>query len=390
MSEQIPAGWYPDPQDTTSEPRPERWWDGRGWTATTRPGPATQPGPRPESTADQQVLVGEVLSGGPTVRYPELPVADAGTGYGPGVPHTRRKPPKTVAIAATVAALAGLAVGSGVTYLAMDHKSNPTAAAHPARAKRGNGFGGPGLNGGGPGLNGGGSNGGGPGLNGGGSSNGGGPGLNGGGSNGGSPGLGGGPGGGGGSNGGGLGGGPGGGGGLGGGSTGKVAVDIVNGISLPVPSGWKGGTTDNGFAGLIIGSYTCADGQNTCTLGGVTTGRLDGTDPKAAAEQDIAAAAKESYGTIKGHQELKSEAVTVNGSSGYLVRWKVSAQQGNDGYVETVVFPGGNGKSLASVHLGFDIADKAPSVDQMDSIVNGITAYTGGRGNGGPATGTSA
>ncbi|MDR3033090.1 MAG: DUF2510 domain-containing protein, partial [Kitasatospora sp.] len=41
MSEQqIPAGWYPDPVDTDSDPRPQRWWDGKGWTAETRPAPA--------------------------------------------------------------------------------------------------------------------------------------------------------------------------------------------------------------------------------------------------------------------------------------------------------------------------------------------------------------
>ncbi|KJK55704.1 hypothetical protein UK12_27110 [Saccharothrix sp. ST-888] len=269
-------------------------------------------------------------------------------------------------MAATVAALAGLAVGSGVTYLLTDHGSSSTTA-QPNRGKQGKRFGGPGLNGGG--ANGGGANGG---SNDGSGGLGGGGGSNGGGSNGGGGGLG------------------GGGGSNGSGSVGGAAVDMVNGISIPVPSGWTGSTTSDGFAGLTVGSYTCADGKNNCSLGGVTTGHLDGTDPKAAAEQDIATAAKDSYGAIKGHQELKSGAVTVNGRSGYLVRWKVSAPQGNDGYVESVAFPSADGKSLVSVHLGFDVADKAPSVDQMDSIVSSITTFTGSLGSlGGGATGGS-
>lgn len=50
MSEQIPAGWYPDPQATA--PGAERWWNGGHWTAHTRrtdllppsqAGPATDP-----------------------------------------------------------------------------------------------------------------------------------------------------------------------------------------------------------------------------------------------------------------------------------------------------------------------------------------------------------
>jgi len=345
VSEQIPAGWYPDPQDTTSDPRPQRWWDGKGWTAGTRPAPGDAPAPATEAgTADTKVLEGEVLQSGPTVRCPELPPVGAEPGAAPAA---RRKLPKPVVVAATIAALAGLAVGSGITYLAMDGSSDTKSVqqgdGRPGYRFGGNGgegFGGPGGQGG----NGGGSNGG---------------------SNDGSNGSGGGP------------------------STDGVAVDAVNRISLPVPAGWSGGTTNSGFAALSIGSYSCAGGSGECSLGGVVTGRLKGTDAKQAAQQDIAAAAKESYGDIKSHEELKSEAVTVNGRSGYLVRWKVDAPQGNDGYVETVVFPTANGKSLISVRLGFDIDSKAPKVDQMDTIVKSITDYTG-KGLGGASGGTKA
>ncbi len=43
MSEQSPAGWYPDPSDESAQ----RWWDGQRWTAVTRPAGTTGPDPDP-------------------------------------------------------------------------------------------------------------------------------------------------------------------------------------------------------------------------------------------------------------------------------------------------------------------------------------------------------
>ncbi|MFH9351033.1 DUF2510 domain-containing protein [Kitasatospora sp. NPDC017646] len=348
MSEQIPAGWYPDPKDTTSDPRPQRWWDGKGWTADTRPAPSDAPQPEPPAaaapgpgTAEQpRVLEGEVLDSGPTVRYPEPP--PFGTAYGaPAQPPRKawRKPSRLV-VATAVAAVLGLGAGSGITYLAMDGKHDggsqrSAARVQPAPKDGGDGlFGFPGLGGG----NGGGTGGGNGGGNGGGGGNGSGkarPGAN-------------------------------------------KAIDMVNGLVLPVPSGWQAGTTDDGYAALTVGDYKCPDGK-ACSLGGANTGRIDGggTDAQAAAKADIDKAAKDAYGDITGHQELKSEAVKVNGQDGYLVRWKVNAAKGNNGYVETVVFPSTDGKNLVSVHFGFDIADKAPDVGVMDTIVKGIADFKG-------------
>ncbi|WP_457031858.1 DUF2510 domain-containing protein [Kitasatospora sp. P5_F3] len=312
MSEQIPAGWYPDPQDTTTDPRPQRWWDGQGWTANTRPAPADSPeGPK--------VLEGEVLESG-TVRYPEPPaqVADAAP--------ARRKLPKPVLAAVAVAALAGLLVGSGITYLAMDGKSDRRSA-QKVRPEFRPGGGGDSAEGGDGTAK--------PEAPGGKSRNSG------------------------------------------------LAVDAVNRISLSIPTGWTGGTTKAGYAGLSVGSYTCASGSGDCSLGGVSTGQLKGTDVKQAAEQDITTAAEDSYGKIKSHEQLKSEPIAIDGRDGWLVRWKVDAPEGNDGYVQTVVFPTAEGKALASVHLGFDIDDKAPQLTQMDKIVESIKAFTGKLGEGG-------
>ncbi|WP_051834185.1 DUF2510 domain-containing protein [Streptomyces pyridomyceticus] len=369
MSEQIPAGWYPDPKDTTGDPRTQRWWDGKGWTADTRPAPSDAPAPQapaagepgPGATERPTVLEGEVLESGPTVRYPEPP--PFGTAYGsPAAPprKTWRKPSKLV-VATAVAALLGLGAGSGITYLAMDgHGDRGKHAARPApQGGYGpwNGF--PGL--GDPGGNG--DNGGSGGKGGGGSGDGKGSGKA-------RPGAG-------------------------------QAIDAVNRLTLPVPSGWQATTAGDGYAVITVGSYTCADGSDNCTLGGVNTGRITdgGTDAQAAAKADIAKAAKESYGDINGHQELKSEAVKVDGRNGYLVRWKVDAPKGNNGYVQTVVFPSADGKALVSVHFGFDIADKAPDVAVMDTIVKGITDYKGkipsipglpGSGSGSSGSGGSA
>jgi hypothetical protein len=311
VSEQIPAGWYPDPQDTTTDPRPQRWWDGQGWTASARPAPADSPEEGPK------VLEGEVLESGPTVRYPEPPpFAPVG-----GATPPRRKPARPVLVAVAVAALAGLLVGSGVTYLAMDGKSERRSA-HQVRPDVRPGGGGDRAEGG-EGVPKAPDTPGGKGRNSG------------------------------------------------------LAVDAVNRISLAVPTGWTGGTTKAGYAGLSIGSYSCASGGGECSLGGVSTGQLKGTDVKQAAEQDIATAAEESYGKIKSHEQLKSEPIAVDGRDGYLIRWKVDAPEGNDGYVETVVFPTADGKALASVHLGFDIDEKAPKLTQMDTIVESIKPFSG-------------
>ena len=391
----IPAGWYPDPQDTTSDPRPERWWDGTGWTATTRPGTRnSEDDTAVLSGGPATVIEGEVLQSGPAVRFPEPPTeavppvdvlsgghAEGGVDWSQPVarkPSLLKRISRPVLVTAAVAGLLGLAVGSGVTYLAVHKDGNQQSVASqqqnpvPPGHKRGGGTG-SGSTGGVPGF---------PGTSGGAGASGGGsgalPGI---------PGL----------------GGSGGGGGLGGLGS-NQAIDLNNKIVLPVPSGWTGGTGNDGSAVLTIGSYTCPGASSgggsggsggssgstaTCSLGGANTGQLQGTDVAAAAKADITAAANESYPNSKGHTELESQAVTVDGRSGYLVRWKVSASQGNDGYVETVVFPSSTSGTLITLHLGFDIAAKAPDVSVMDTIVSGVTDFTGSITGGGSAGGSA-
>ena len=118
---------------------------------------------------------------------------------------------------------------------------------------------------------------------------------------------------------------------------------------------------------MTTGEYACpGDEAQTCVRGGVFSApaqalKVEATTAKAAAEADIKANAEESYGEkiyggITSHEELRSEAVTVAGQKGYLVRWKVVTKNGDDGYVESLAFPSPNVKSmLVVVRSGFDI-----------------------------------
>ncbi|WP_160311614.1 DUF2510 domain-containing protein [Streptacidiphilus melanogenes] len=273
------------------------------------------------------------------------------SGEPPAAKPVRRPGPLLVG---AVAAVVGMGVGSLVTYFAMDGNGQSSTAASTRPFAGGgnqNQNGGDGLNPFGGGGNGGNQNGGGSQKGGGGSGSG-------------------------------------------------LAVDVVDGVSIPLPSGWTGGTTTDGHASGSFGSYTCAgssgssggSGASTCSYAGADTETLKtpvSTGAQTAAEQDITAAVKESYGDVTGHQVLQEKAVTVAGRSGYLVRWQVDAKVGNNGTVETVVFPDKAGDKLIALHLGFDIASKAPSVSVMDQIVSGVTDFSGGSLGGGQAPGTS-
>ncbi|MET7447624.1 DUF2510 domain-containing protein [Streptomyces sp. NPDC005508] len=172
------------------------------------------------------------------------------------------------------------------------------------------------------------------------------------------------------------------------------ATDAASGISLPVPDGWTGQSGPIG-AGVTTGEYACpGDEAQTCVRGGVFSApaqalKVEATTARAAAEADIKANAEESYGEeiyggITSHEELKSEAVTVAGQKGYLVRWKVVTKNGDDGYVESLAFPSPNVKSmLVVVRSGFDINAKAPKLSVLDDITQGIKEAAGsGSGSG--------
>ncbi|MFF3482951.1 DUF2510 domain-containing protein [Streptomyces sp. NPDC002701] len=171
------------------------------------------------------------------------------------------------------------------------------------------------------------------------------------------------------------------------------AADPVNGISLPVPDDWSGSTIQVGAQVTSEDSYKCpGDTSATCTRGGAYSApalalELKATTAEAAAKEDIAKNAEESYGGksyggITSHDELSSKAVTVAGQKGYAVRWKVVTSKGADGYVESLVFPApADAERLVVVRFGLDVGAGAPKQSVIDDITKGIKE-SGGGGNG--------
>lgn len=178
------------------------------------------------------------------------------------------------------------------------------------------------------------------------------------------------------------------------------AVDAYDGISLPVLADWTGTSGSNGIgANVVTGGYPCpGDSSQDCVRGGAFAEpaqalKLTSTTAEAAAKEDIAPNAANSYstdiyGATTSHQQVLSAPVTVAGQQGYLVRWKLATKSGTNGYVESLVFPSpSNAKHLVVVRFGFDIGPQAPGVDVMDRITQGIKADSSGGTPGTPGTG---
>jgi hypothetical protein len=163
------------------------------------------------------------------------------------------------------------------------------------------------------------------------------------------------------------------------------ATDASTGISLPVPDGWTGQSALIG-ASVSTGSYTCpADASQKCERGGAFVApaqalKITAKTAETAAKADISVNATSSYGgkaygAITSHEQLKSEAVTVAGRKGYLVRWKVVTKEGDDGYVQSLAFASPRSADmLVVVRSGFDVSPKAPALSVMDEITKGIKA----------------
>ncbi|MGP4049822.1 DUF2510 domain-containing protein [Streptomyces sp. 2A115] len=315
MTQATPPGWYPDPGQTDNGPATQRWWDGRTWTDQTRPA---------ESAA---------AAWGPPMHSPG---AGPYPGAQPGGP--RRGVRTAIAAAVAVAVLAG--IGGGVYALTANDGSDgggqdnarpaPTRSDGP-QGQDGGGQGGPG----GP-------------------------------------------------------------------DGGESAVprpqqtedgyaaDLINGISLPVPDGWSGASIQIGAQVSAPGTYKCpGDTTKDCQRGGAYSApalalELEATTAEAAAKEDISKNAEESYGgksygKITSHDELFSKAVTVAGEKGYAVRWKVVTSKGDDGYVESLVFPSpANSRQLVVVRFGIDVSSEAPKQSVIDEITKGIKESSGG------------
>ncbi|MFD5448395.1 DUF2510 domain-containing protein [Streptomyces sp. NPDC003470] len=346
MTQVTPPGWYPDPGQTSDGPATERWWDGKAWTDQVRPtgpaaawGPGTPPatGPHDAGTGPQDAAPGPQLPApgsydaapgsygaapGPYPVHPGYP------GYPVQPPSGRRRGLRTgIAVAAAVAVLA--AIGAGVYVLADDDGSTGGGTASRQQEGPGSGDGGDGRP-----------------------------------SEPDSPGR----------------------------SepptidSGSVP-DPVSGISLPVPDGWSGQQLSVGATVTSDDTYKCpGDTSATCTKGGAYSAPAmvlgtKGTTAEEVAKADIAANAEESYGGksyggITSHQELASEAVTVAGQKGYLVRWKAVTSKGSDGYVESLAFPSpADAKRIVVVRFGVDTEGQQTVIDE---ITKGIEVSSGG------------
>ncbi|MCI0383932.1 DUF2510 domain-containing protein [Streptomyces sp. CNQ085] len=169
-------------------------------------------------------------------------------------------------------------------------------------------------------------------------------------------------------------------------STPGTAVDRANGVSVPVPEGWKESETDDGIW-MSSGSYPCpGDASLACVRAGVSLRAAEGpvgAGPRATAEADIVRHAEEAYdargyGGIEEHEAVSSAEVTVAGRKGHRVRWRITNELEPDAYVESVAFPApdGSGRMLL-MRLGFDIHADAPGPGEMDRIVAGVRPAAG-------------
>ncbi|MEV6594458.1 DUF2510 domain-containing protein [Streptomyces acidicola] len=326
MTQETPPGWYPDPGQTSDGPATERWWDGKAWTDRIRPA-------EPSATW------------GPPTHVPPAEPYPAAVGPYPAYPPTPPRRGLRMGIAVAVAAAVLASIGVGVYALTRD-EGNGNAASSQGPGER-NGQDGPGDGQGGPGGGFGGPDGQGPG-----------PGES---------------------------------------AQPQIvdgyAVDPVNGIGIPVPDDWTAVSLGVGVQVTTKDSYKCpGDTSKTCTRGGAYSApaealELNAGTAEAAAKADIEKNAEEAYGgtaygKITSQDELASEAVTVAGEKGYLVRWKVATSEGDDGYVESLAFPApANPERLVVIRFGIDVGSKAPEQSVIDEITKGIKKMSGG-GNG--------
>ncbi|MFF2008813.1 DUF2510 domain-containing protein [Streptomyces sp. NPDC058195] len=183
----------------------------------------------------------------------------------------------------------------------------------------------------------------------------------------------------------------------------KVLVDQLNGITLPIPSGWEkpDRTVEQVPTMRTVGSYDCPSSPSrTCYHGTVTSRTANATGTTSAeklAKSDIVTAADGAYeesivgdrthGGIVSHQQLDSAPVAVAGRAGYQVRWRVRTAQGPGGYVQSLVFPSTVGtEALIIVRYAFDAGPDGPPLSLMDTVTKAIrpvgdSTATGGVGS---------
>ncbi|MEU3980006.1 DUF2510 domain-containing protein [Streptomyces sp. NPDC026672] len=162
-------------------------------------------------------------------------------------------------------------------------------------------------------------------------------------------------------------------------------VDELNGITLPLPTGWVRPeyVADHSVVMSTDGTYDCPAGAGLCRHGYVTTHTADAGTPEDLAREDIPDAADAAYeedlvgerpfGGIESHRVVASGPLTVAGRAGYFVRWRVTTADGPGGYVESLAFPSSTGSGApVVVRLVLDAGPDGPPLSEMDTITRGI------------------
>ncbi|HEV2637918.1 MAG TPA: hypothetical protein VGX23_22395 [Actinocrinis sp.] len=179
------------------------------------------------------------------------------------------------------------------------------------------------------------------------------------------------------------------------GGSGKTVSDPIDGLTIPVPTGWtgtSGAATGQGvWPTLITQPYSCpgglatpnADGTApTCTAGGVNFTTTTGDTAQAVVTNDIAAMAKSNYGTLTSHTVVNQGAITVAGRAGYQITWSVvPSYTGPAGTVEAIAIPvPGQTGAFALIDIGVDQSAQAPTLSDVNSQI--IAAITDASGTG--------
>ncbi|WP_217214461.1 DUF2510 domain-containing protein [Streptomyces sp. AC550_RSS872] len=167
-----------------------------------------------------------------------------------------------------------------------------------------------------------------------------------------------------------------------------VVVDQLNGITLPLLTGWvrPRGLAEADVLMTTDGTYDCPADFGFCRHGKVisrTASTDDGTSPEALAKADIQDAADEAYdrdsvgrrpfGGIRSHEVVKSGPAQVAGRAGYYVRWRVRTAEGPGGYVQSLAFPSRVGtEAPVVVRYVFDAGEDGPPLADMDRLTKGI------------------
>jgi hypothetical protein len=173
------------------------------------------------------------------------------------------------------------------------------------------------------------------------------------------------------------------------GGGGQTVSDPIDGLTIPVPSGWtatSGSISGQGsWPALSIGPYTCpsalaqSNGTSStaqCTRGGVSLTTTSGTTAQSIATSDIAGLAKNDYGGLSSHSVVSQGPVTVAGRAGYQITWSVVPNySGPSGTVEAIAVPVPSHPGYFTlIDIGLDQSTQAPSLSSVNSqIISNIT-----------------